>query len=65
MENYFSDTIGHMDKWEIIGLQSVSDFQVNYYDSTVVLRFNLVETGNLSKVCILGDVSAEDINYSV
>ena len=45
-----------MDKWEIIGLQSVSDFQVNYYDSTLVFRFNLVETGNLSKACLLKSI---------
>ena len=45
-----------MDKGEIIGLQSVSDFQVNYYDSTLVLRFNMVETGNLPKACILKSI---------
>ena len=28
LENYFSDTIGHMDKGEINGLQSVPDWQV-------------------------------------
>ena len=64
MENYFSDTISHMGKWEIIGLHSVLDFQVNYYDCILVLRFNLVEIGNLFQTCILGDAGPEDITDS-